>query len=449
MPAETIDISEILSILGLEIKDLISQPFSSQVPESLELPKDFKLELVPTKGIVIDADTREPIRGVTFLSPLKIPTRTNGKGEFETKAPKLSISGSRIPFDVSKFQISTIGKVGKYSSENVNPYLPDGDVKSNLGIISLSPIQSDLVNEIRKLFTFNDEEVEEYVTRDVTYEFWGEKRLSDSIKKLKQQIIPLILGLISQYGISKVEEKIQQIKNNNNQLTEELKQQILCPVPENLSRITKKVNNIFNKLNQVYTTINATNGIIQTTDTTIQTINIAYQTLKFLPTPSAVGGVGIPISVINNIQDIKNFLDRNLKRFSESSNSLSIIIGILSTTLGQVLDLARFLDLINQYCAQSSNENKNAIELTTLTTNQQALQTQLQSDTTPSSTQINGFTFDVETEPTTNDLKRKRAVAKNSQGTILLRGEYSYSSLNQVLIDELAFYIKINDLKAD
>ncbi len=63
--------------------------------------------------------------------------------------------------------------------------------------------------------------------------------------------------------------------------------------------------------------------------------------------------------------------------------------------------------------------------------------------------EVNGFTFDIETENTTNDLKRKRAVAKNPQGIILLRGEYSYSSSEQILINELAFYIKVNDLKAD
>jgi hypothetical protein len=75
---------------------------------------------------------------------------------------------------------------------------------------------------------------------------------------------------------------------------------------------------------------------------------------------------------------------------------------------------------------------------------------QLNQETSPSSFEkVNGFSFDVETEQTTNELKRKRALAKNSKGVILLRGEYSYSSSTQILIEELAFYIKINDLKAD
>jgi hypothetical protein len=57
--------------------------------------------------------------------------------------------------------------------------------------------------------------------------------------------------------------------------------------------------------------------------------------------------------------------------------------------------------------------------------------------------------MDIETENTTNPLKRKRALAKNNQGVSLLQGEWSFSSIDQILIDELVFYIQQNNLKAD
>jgi hypothetical protein len=47
------------------------------------------------------------------------------------------------------------------------------------------------------------------------------------------------------------------------------------------------------------------------------------------------------------------------------------------------------------------------------------------------------------------EIKRKRAVAKNQAGITLLKGEWSFSSNDQILIDELIFYIQSNDLKAD
>ena len=42
----------------------------------------------------------------------------------------------------------------------------------------------------------------------------------------------------------------------------------------------------------------------------------------------------------------------------------------------------------------------------------------------------------------------KRAIAKNADNVTILKGEWSFSSIDQILIDELVFYIQQNDLKA-
>jgi hypothetical protein len=55
----------------------------------------------------------------------------------------------------------------------------------------------------------------------------------------------------------------------------------------------------------------------------------------------------------------------------------------------------------------------------------------------------------VETEVTENTLKRRRAIATNKQNVVMLKGEFSFSSIDQILIDELVFYIQQNNLKAD
>jgi hypothetical protein len=53
------------------------------------------------------------------------------------------------------------------------------------------------------------------------------------------------------------------------------------------------------------------------------------------------------------------------------------------------------------------------------------------------------------TEITDNPLKRRRAIARNKQGVVMLQGDLSFSSIDQILIDELVFYIQQNNLKAD
>ena len=57
--------------------------------------------------------------------------------------------------------------------------------------------------------------------------------------------------------------------------------------------------------------------------------------------------------------------------------------------------------------------------------------------------------MDIETEKTEKTLKRKRAIAKDPGGVTVLKGEWSFSSVDQILIDELVFYIESNNLKAD
>ena len=72
-------------------------------------------------------------------------------------------------------------------------------------------------------------------------------------------------------------------------------------------------------------------------------------------------------------------------------------------------------------------------------------------DGQPSITEYKGFFLSVETESEEAaqglSIKRRFAVGKNADGVQLLQGEKSYSSNDQILIDELIFRIDSEDLK--
>jgi hypothetical protein len=63
---------------------------------------------------------------------------------------------------------------------------------------------------------------------------------------------------------------------------------------------------------------------------------------------------------------------------------------------------------------------------------------------------VNGFILEVQAmdQNVVGNLKRRQAIGKNSQGIILIKGDPSFSSSDQILINELAFYIQSNNLKA-
>ena len=73
-------------------------------------------------------------------------------------------------------------------------------------------------------------------------------------------------------------------------------------------------------------------------------------------------------------------------------------------------------------------------------------------DGQPSITEYNGFVISVETESESaaagKSIKRRFAVGKNRDGVLLVQGDKSYSSNDQVLIDELIFKIESEDLKS-
>jgi hypothetical protein len=250
--------------------------------------------------------------------------------------------------------------------------------------------------------------------------------------------------MVAQYGLAKIQELIAEVEANGGQLTDNIKQQIVCPFQDALVKIIALKNKLVNQLNKVLNTINGTTQTLQVTGTTIQTIDTVFQVLKVLPTPTAIGGVGIPISVINTVQDVKTFLNNNIGKLKQGSGALSTILGLLVEVLTQVLSFLNFLDLITQFCAQGENIDQNQIsaELTALTQQQS-------NQLSPVVTNANGFEMGVETEITTQTLKRRRAIARNKKGVVMLKGEWSFSSIDQILIDELVFYIQQNDLKAD
>ena len=64
-----------------------------------------------------------------------------------------------------------------------------------------------------------------------------------------------------------------------------------------------------------------------------------------------------------------------------------------------------------------------------------------------SGTTYNGFLLEVVEEPYSPTVNRRKAVAKNGQGIILLQTPWTFSTDNAILIAEIKLIIDSNDLK--
>ena len=196
------------------------------------------------------------------------------------------------------------------------------------------------------------------------------------------------------------------------------------------------------KINNTLTVINKTTDALSKSEKVLGITSPTIKLIRQLPTPVAIGGVGIPLNVITGVQDTLKFLDTLVEKLLYVNSTTLAILNLLKGVLTQVLSILKLLDILTQYCYPNTDQTRISTELTALTN----IQSQQQS---PVVTNVNGFEMSVITEQTSNSLKRRRAVARNKQGVIMLQGEFSFSSIDQILIDELVFYIQQNNLKAD
>jgi hypothetical protein len=159
--------------------------------------------------------------------------------------------------------------------------------------------------------------------------------------------------------------------------------------------------------------------------------------------PSSIPpGIGIPVGIINKSGDVINLLKNQIKGEQGKIDNLVSPLTLLKSVIAQALQYLNLLDNLVQHCYPDANQEQISAELTAITTDES-------NQESPIVTDVNGFTMGVETEVTDSSLKRRRAIATNKQGVVMLKGEFSFSSIDQILIDELVFYIQTNNLKAD
>jgi len=379
------------------------------------------------KGTVVNSNLT-PLINVKISDTIGHKTRTDKNGIF-------TLNGNT---NVSQSIDITIDFQG-YSSQTLNPYLGNNEFKSDLGVIILQSTKSELSSEKITASQITEKQIDVLSKDKKDFKYHSQKKLNESLNNLKNRLLPAILTLIAEFGVTKVNDIV---SKNSDEIQNIIQNKTYCPSQTQLTDIINRKNKLVKQLNNTFKLIDSTTKALGITEGTIEALNIAYQILKNLPVPSAVAGVGLPISVINNVQDSKDRLDKLITGLKSLNVGSLTILSLLKDVLTQVINFLNILDKLVQFCYPDAEQEKISTELTALTSQQS-------NQLSPIVTNVNGFEMGVETEKTTNTLKRRRAIARNKGGVIMLQGEWSFSSVDQILIDELVFYIQQNDLKAE
>jgi len=380
--------------------------------------------LTQITGTIIDISTNLPING-SLIQYDEVSSYSNNKGKFKIKIPNTS----SITLNITS---------PNYQSIDIFPYKGDNTIKTDLGVIQLSLLKDTSQNDKIISSQLNEDTINLASSDKRDFKYFTQKKLNDSLDNIKNRLLPVIITLVAEFGVANVQKMIE----TGNIDIASLKNQISCPTQQQLTQLINRKNKLVKQLNQLLTTIDLSTKALGISGGIIEGLDLAYQILKNLPIPTAVAGVGIPISVVNNVQDAKTKLESTISGLKALNVGTLTVLIILKQVLSQVLQYLSLLDNLTQHCYPDTELETVSAELTALT-NQQSTQT------SPIVINVNGFEMGVETEPTLKPLKRRRATATNRSGIVMLTGEWSFSSIDQILIDELVFYIQQNDLKAD
>lgn len=219
----------------------------------------------------------------------------------------------------------------------------------------------------------------------------------------------------------------------------------LNKVIELKNKLTKQLNNLYIQVNSISKFIDPLSTLIDTAKPAITIAQTAIDILSNIPSTSITP---IPVGPILKGQEIIDKINTLIGKTEGEISTGNSYLSSVKIELQKVLDLLSMVDLFIGVCSE---------ELGNPTVNQIAISQELLNSTqnqsnqlSPVVTNVNGFEMSVVTiDQEIEGLNRRQAIARNKAGVVMLQGDPSFSSNDQILIDELVFYIQQNDLKAD
>jgi hypothetical protein len=266
--------------------------------------------------------------------------------------------------------------------------------------------------------------------------------LIKTAEKLIRQSIPTISEIIVKTGIQNVGLPNVELPNT-------------CLINDELQKILEFRNNIVNQLNAAS---KITETLSKSLDPLTTSVTIAKTSLNIAKTTFNAIGIAmiavppvipIPGSVITGYVKVNNLLNNSLPPIiTQASNKLTSIKEALDYGNSIISKLVNILKNIDQYlsgCNISLTDSPTINDYANKV-NQQYSEIE---NTSNNGEIYQGFTLEIIEEPYSPTVNRRKAVAKNNQGIILLSTPLTFSTDNQTLLTAIKLIIDSNNLKAN
>ena len=447
-------------------------------------------------GRVIDSTNSKGLDGVSVnLNKFRATTKNGGNYT-------LHIISETIPEDNIDFKLS------KYEPKNTPALKLDGTLKNRINVVKLDSLEKSLEKETSNLLVLEEKTINELNKfAEKSPEAIVTETINKEVNRINERLIPYALKLLVEFGITSLDQfvkktcppinKLSGLVARKNKLTRQLNKLLKLisrvakiakvltaivlafkiarkiitknPIPSTIGgpgpigvlfSIPMGVLNVIedkkDKLTKLLDRFGKVIGVL--TPSTIPLIASLTKVLDLLSGVDILIGECLDearqavVDAINEEQIKTDTIDNNI--LLDGDVDISTRPGTL--TLDDV-DFSKINDAqLKRLLGISPNTDFNLNDLLSGTYLQVQLDEELTNITKEEAdagekiqTEYNGFILAVETQEgeTNKDLKRRYAVGKDSQGVVVVRGEPSYASSDQILINELIFTIDKNDLK--
>jgi hypothetical protein len=230
----------------------------------------------------------------------------------------------------------------------------------------------------------------------------------------------------------------------------------VCPTDAKLKEIINTRNGIVRSLNNISKTLSVLTKIIDGINTTISTLTGIITGLQIAKTAVSAAAKAAPVipgavpATLSDLGDLINKLTFSttgkalIENYKSIVASASLSISMVNGYILQIITVLNSIDdkikACNKYVSNDlSTISPDLIKIADL---------QKQAEKTQNNTTYNGFVIEIEKVPYTPTVDRKRAVGKNQDNITLIQTALSFTTDDQILIEELKLIINSNNLKA-
>jgi hypothetical protein len=397
------------------------------------------------KGRVVQFGNNKPLDKVK-VSYSTFTTYTNKRGIYKLPI-KIEVNDEGQVDEKFRTTELIVDKDG-FSPFKIVPIKGNNKVKTKINVAKLTSNKKQTEKDIAQAGTIDDN-IAKALSNAEPSTPTPQKTILNAVKAISERLLPFIIGMLAAFGITNIKKWLDGKNTLENTPTK-------CPTKAELRRQINKRNKVVKQLNNLYKVITAAIAAIGIVTTLLRIFQLIMRLFGRFPVPSTIGTPPGPsggvlysfrIGQLIRFDEKYDKFKGKFKLFSKIPKIILTALILLRFYLKAALDLLKIADNKIDQCSQEAG-----IDFTQEEINNEllAIGAQEEEDGNPVLTDVNGFNMSVQPVPKTEvgSIVKRQAVAKDSKGIIILKGEPSFSASDQILIDELAFYITSNNLKA-